>query len=746
MVDSPLVQLFSFSKPMLKELTAEGDAAFEVALHYTGDIRIHIATSAIIPTGFGFKPYEISLELMVVVKAIHGNVSVRIKKPPSNRIWWGFTTMPTMDLRVLPVVSDRKIQVNMVLKAIEKQIRDAVSDSVVLPNMDDLAFFDTRHLRTRGGIFDEAGKHNPEDGVTIKADVGPDGLEPIPVPTSRSATPNANRPISGGEIGASPETSNLMAVQPSMAAEALDIQEPGTSDFDPETRSIGGNSTTSSLKTISDNTRRWLSNKGPEQLRHGASSLDSQSTLDSHNHGSSSPSRGLIEKTSNGFELKPSEAVTSTDALGAPVDPTTAAGAQGLDSPFDKYDVSKAKTDLLPPDRLSLLSETANSEASDPSINGSSNTASLMSQFRAKTADKKALQNSVNEARDVMRKWGKNWAAKRNASKPLYATDPMLGQDEEQLSKKLRAVEQELGDMMPDDHSDNSAKLTSPLSASAESPTSRSPASTSSSFQARLALAASQASASPSGPSSSTTARGSMDSSGTYRFSGDPLDAVSSRESDHHHHHHPPVRNQPSGTSAMAVPRIPRRPMDQVTSISSAGSSSSPENHLREQPDSVKRAPPPLPSRRTKDAKAEKSPRKPVPNIESEDKVVVVTSPGGRTTDNPFDRDQHGGSMHREPPTELDKQGAPLVETSLSRRSTPRPVASSQPAMVPPPLPKRTVTPNKTAHGALRDLVEADQKSRAQAETALAVETEHKNDGLGNKSSDQNTSERDRFL
>jgi hypothetical protein len=93
---------------MLKELTAQGEAAFEVALHYTGEVRIAIATTAIIPTAFGFKPYSINLELMVVVNGVHGNVLVRINKPPSNRVWWGFTTPPKIDLRVWPVVSDRK--------------------------------------------------------------------------------------------------------------------------------------------------------------------------------------------------------------------------------------------------------------------------------------------------------------------------------------------------------------------------------------------------------------------------------------------------------------------------------------------------------------------------------------------------------------------------------------------------------------------------------------------------------------
>ncbi len=111
---------------MLKELTPEGEASFEVEMHYKGELRIHIATSAIIPTGFS-KPYNISLELVAILKGLHGNMVFQIKKPPSNRIWYAFTKMPEVELVVEPVVSDRKIQIGMVLKAIEKQIREAVS-------------------------------------------------------------------------------------------------------------------------------------------------------------------------------------------------------------------------------------------------------------------------------------------------------------------------------------------------------------------------------------------------------------------------------------------------------------------------------------------------------------------------------------------------------------------------------------------------------------------------------------------
>lgn len=116
---------------MLKDLTAEGTASFEVHLNYrsrpnqpNSEVRITIATTATIPTGF--KPYVVDLVLAVVVKSFEGNMIMQIKKPPSNRFWYGFTQMPKMEVEIQPVVSERKIQIGMILKAIEKQMRDVV--------------------------------------------------------------------------------------------------------------------------------------------------------------------------------------------------------------------------------------------------------------------------------------------------------------------------------------------------------------------------------------------------------------------------------------------------------------------------------------------------------------------------------------------------------------------------------------------------------------------------------------------
>ncbi|KAG8917961.1 hypothetical protein FRC00_013018, partial [Tulasnella sp. 408] len=147
------------SKPMLKELTKEGDASVEMGLNYHSQegehsgiritveatVTINIKESLPLNLGnrFDLKPRVVKLVLAVILRSMEGNILVRIKRPPSNRIWWGFTSMPKMEIELLPIVSDRKIKWGLVLKPIESLLREVIQDSVVLPNMDDIPFFDT---------------------------------------------------------------------------------------------------------------------------------------------------------------------------------------------------------------------------------------------------------------------------------------------------------------------------------------------------------------------------------------------------------------------------------------------------------------------------------------------------------------------------------------------------------------------------------------------------------------------------
>lgn len=116
-----------FSKPMLKELTGDGDASMEVHVNYAGRFRITIETIATINLSSRFKPYVVNLVLAVNLKELEGTLLFKVKKPPTNRLWFGFTTMPRLVLQLDPVVSTRQIKWALVLKPIESRIREVVS-------------------------------------------------------------------------------------------------------------------------------------------------------------------------------------------------------------------------------------------------------------------------------------------------------------------------------------------------------------------------------------------------------------------------------------------------------------------------------------------------------------------------------------------------------------------------------------------------------------------------------------------
>ncbi|KAE8243932.1 hypothetical protein A4X13_0g6884 [Tilletia indica] len=176
----------AFSRPMLKTLTGDGEASMEVAIHYTGQLRITISTDLTISLGSRFKPYTVSLLLAVIIRSLEGNILLMIKPPPSNRLWFGFTAVPKMTVGIEPVVSERKVQWGMVTRLIEGRIKELLTESLVVPNMDDVPFFDTRKLDQRGGVWASAAKQEPNVNAPNQAQpAGSKTEQPSAAPTAK---------------------------------------------------------------------------------------------------------------------------------------------------------------------------------------------------------------------------------------------------------------------------------------------------------------------------------------------------------------------------------------------------------------------------------------------------------------------------------------------------------------------------------------------------------------------------------
>ncbi|KAF8419728.1 hypothetical protein EV426DRAFT_270502 [Tirmania nivea] len=141
------------TNPKLRELMVNGETIVEANVSYAGGFNIEIFTTARVDLGTRFKAREVDLRLAAVLKKLEGKILVRIKPPPSNRIWVSFETMPKMELNIEPIISQRSITYGPILRLIENRVREVIEETLVYPHFDDLPFTDTINQTYRGGIW-----------------------------------------------------------------------------------------------------------------------------------------------------------------------------------------------------------------------------------------------------------------------------------------------------------------------------------------------------------------------------------------------------------------------------------------------------------------------------------------------------------------------------------------------------------------------------------------------------------------
>lgn len=138
------------TQPRLIHLSPQGEYTGDAHLFYDGHFRVELETVLKWKYSDRLPPIRIDLVLAITLKSIEGKIMFKIKEPPTNRAWLGFYKKPKMEWIVEPLVWEKRMGYSMVSKAIQTKIEEIISETMVLPNMDDMVFFQTGGT---GGIY-----------------------------------------------------------------------------------------------------------------------------------------------------------------------------------------------------------------------------------------------------------------------------------------------------------------------------------------------------------------------------------------------------------------------------------------------------------------------------------------------------------------------------------------------------------------------------------------------------------------
>ncbi|KAF5385242.1 hypothetical protein D9615_001134 [Tricholomella constricta] len=398
----------TLSKPMLKELTKEGDASMEVHFQYRGEFRITIEATANINLGT-FKSYTVKLVLAAVLKELEGNLLIKVKRPPSNRIWYAFTQTPRMVLEVEPIVSDRQITWGMILSTIESRLKEIIQESVVMPNMDDIAYFDSSKHQHRGGIWQDASRH--ERPATLPAEPGAvdDTKTVISLPPS-DAPPMVDE-IHPAQVSQSAEELSLPA--PILASAPSLLNGPTIASAEEEAPE---------LPLLQNRRRSWFSSVRSEgsAARKGAfPDPDDEHDGDLHRGRSVESDKGSIGAPRSRSTPQNSDAMDTDNGDQSPeIDDSS------LLNTFLQPQAPRRSSSQHSTKRDHAKSISTDSSKSAPDFNAStprktsgtstpSSPNSFLSTLKSRAGDKQALSNTAKEA---MRKWGVNWGMRKDSN------------------------------------------------------------------------------------------------------------------------------------------------------------------------------------------------------------------------------------------------------------------------------------------------------------------------------------------
>uniref|UniRef100_A0ACD5Z910 Uncharacterized protein n=1 Tax=Avena sativa TaxID=4498 RepID=A0ACD5Z910_AVESA len=81
---------------------------------------------------------QVPFSLAIKITSVRGTMRIQIKPPPSDRIWYGFTSMPEIEWELESSIGDRKITNSHIASLISNRIKASLHQTLVLPNCESI--------------------------------------------------------------------------------------------------------------------------------------------------------------------------------------------------------------------------------------------------------------------------------------------------------------------------------------------------------------------------------------------------------------------------------------------------------------------------------------------------------------------------------------------------------------------------------------------------------------------------------
>ena len=162
------------SNPKVVKMDLEGDLEVHFDILFDSHFTLNISTSINILN----KNYPIELKLHV--KKLKGAIILIFKKPPSNRLWYTFKSVPSLDMEIDPVIVNKSVSYGKILKTLKNRILDAFKEVLVYPNFEDVNYYKMSEEHKdnfyKGGLWDFTGFDEAfASNETKSADVSTNG-------------------------------------------------------------------------------------------------------------------------------------------------------------------------------------------------------------------------------------------------------------------------------------------------------------------------------------------------------------------------------------------------------------------------------------------------------------------------------------------------------------------------------------------------------------------------------------------